>query len=191
MPPAMKTTRRIWRSMLCHLNATCKGYLWVLTRPARHRRDRVGFETAACDRLRRARNAATQQRKTAPLSRRRVFRSAKRCLAVRAAAADRVATHAGRAGARHEGRAAAAGGVARHAGPAALRDLRGQAVGRHRRDRHRLRGGEAQALRRKRQRSESSWTFSPCVSPGPSVESNRGARWAESTAQAKSSRQTR
>ena len=49
--------------------------------------------------------------------------------------------HARRAAARHVGRAATAGGVARKPGPAALRDLRGQAAGWRRCDRHRLRGG--------------------------------------------------
>src|SRR3954451_1890593 len=87
--------------------------------------------------------------KAAPLARYRLVtgqsiavRSAIR--SVPAADAEAVAMHAGAAAARHEGRAAAAGGVAGHARTAALRNLRGEAVGLNRSDRHGLRGTKAE-----------------------------------------------
>src|SRR5882672_7811403 len=86
--------------------------------------------------------------KAAPLARHRLVarQSIAVCPAirsVRAADAEAVAMVAGAAAACHEGWAATACGVAGHARTAALRNLRGEAIGLNRSNRHGLRGTKA------------------------------------------------
>src|SRR5260370_1547957 len=77
---------------------------------------------------------------------------------VRTADAEAVAMLAGAAAARDERRAAAAHRVAGHTGSAALRDLRGEAVGLNRRNRHGLCGTKAE----RRDKSSSDQALHEC-----------------------------
>jgi carboxymethylenebutenolidase len=122
------------------------------------------------------------QRKAAPPKRRRAFTQALPVSSAhRTADAEPILAPAGAAIAEGEPRAAATGRIAAHAGAAALGDLFDGGVGRKRRDRHGLRGaGKAE---RSDERGSNQCLHGCSLLGAPralSVESNRGARTAQS-----------